>query len=88
MISAAEREIWSIAELPDAYQAEYLLLRGKVAMQKEQYENARLYLRQAEQIKGLPKLLQRELYHCMELCGKELEDYPSAYEYAAKQLNL
>ena len=28
-IQAAEREIWSIAELPEASRAEYLILRGK-----------------------------------------------------------
>lgn len=40
-IQAAEREIWSIAELPEASRAEYLILRGKIAAKREQYEMLR-----------------------------------------------
>ena len=87
-IQAAEREIWSIAELPDESRAEYLVLRGRIALRKEQLENAALYLRQAEELPGLPKLLRRELYRCLEQCYREREDYKLAYEYAAKQLEL
>ncbi|MCQ2420603.1 MAG: helix-turn-helix domain-containing protein [Clostridia bacterium] len=86
-IQAAEREIWSIADLPDEERAEYLILRGRIAARKEEYENARLYLQQAE-ADELPKILRRELYHCMEICSRETGDYRSAYEYAAKQLAL
>ena len=60
-VQAAEREIWSITELPEASRAEYLILRGRIAARKEQYENAILYLKQAEEIEGLPKILRREL---------------------------
>jgi len=87
-IQAAEREIWSIAELPDRDRAEYLILRGRIALRKEQYENAALYLRQAEELPGVSRLLLRELYQGMEHCCRELEDYKQAYEYAAKQLAL
>ena len=85
---AAEREIWSIVDLPDQNRAEYLVLRGRIAAKKEQYENAALYLQQAEQLDGLSRILRRELYRCMELCCRELEDYKQAYEYAAKQISL
>jgi transcriptional regulator with XRE-family HTH domain len=87
-IQAAEREIWSIADLPDESRAEYLVLRGRIALRKEQLENAILYLRQAEELPGSPKLLRRELYKCLEQCYREREDYKQAYEYAAKQLDL
>lgn len=87
-IQAAEREIWSIVDLPEQSRAEYLVLRGRIAAKKEQYENAALYLQQAEQQDGLSRILRRELYRCMELCCREMEDYKQAYEYAAKQLAL
>ena len=87
-IQAAEREIWSIAELPDADRAEYLILRGRIANRKEQYENAVLYFQQAQETGTLPKLLQRELYAGLEKCYKETEQYKLAYEYAAKQREL
>ena len=87
-IQAAEREIWSIAELPEQHKAEYLVLRGRIAAKKEQFENARLYLQQAEELPLLPQILLRELYRAMELCCKETEDYQGAYQYAAKQLAL
>ena len=86
-IQAAEREIWSIADLPDENRAEYLILRGRIAARKEEYENARLYLQQAE-ADELPRILRRELYRCMEICSRETGDFRSAYEYAAKQLAL
>ena len=87
-IQAAEREIWSIAELPERNKAEYLVLRGRIAAKKEQFENARLYLQQAEALAPLPQILLRELFRAMELCCKEIEDYQGAYQYAAKQLAL
>ena len=70
-IQAAEREIWSIAELPEASRAEYLILRGKIAAKREQYENAALYFHQAEEI-PLGRMLERELYEGLEVCCREL----------------
>ncbi len=87
-LQAAEREIWSIAELPEAQRAEYLILRGRIAGKKEQYENALLYLQQAEALEPLPQILLRELWHTMELCCRETEDYKNAYLYAARQAEL
>jgi transcriptional regulator with XRE-family HTH domain len=87
-IQAAEREIWSIADLPEENRAEYLILRGRIALKKEQLENAVLYLQQAEEIPGLPKLLRRELYKSLEACFRGREDYKLAYEYVQKQLEL
>ena len=87
-VQAAEHEIWSIAELPEGAKAEYLILRGCLAARKEQYQTAMEYLRQAEAMGPLPKLLERELCRAMELSSRELQDYKSAYEYAARQLKL
>jgi len=87
-LPAAEHEIWSIADLPESSRAEYLILRGRIAARKEQYENAILYLKQAEEIEGLPKILRRELLMGLERCYKETEQYKLAYEYAAAQRSL
>lgn len=87
-IQAAEKEIWSIAELPEAQQAEYLILRGRIAIHKEQFENAQLYLQQAEQAQPHSWPLLRELYAAMEQCCREREDYKAAYEYAMRQREL
>lgn len=87
-IQAAEREIWSIAELPESARAEYLILRGRIAAKKEQYENAILYLRQAEEIEALPKILRRELLYGLEHCYRETEQYKLAYACAAAQREL
>ena len=86
-LPAAEHEIWSIADLPESSRAEYLILRGRLACKKEQYETAAEYLRQADALGPLPKLLERELCQSMELASRELQDYKTAYEYAARQLN-
>lgn len=86
-IQAAEREIWSIAELPEASRAEYLILRGKIAAKREQYENAALYFHQAEEI-PLGRMLERELYEGLEVCCREMGDYQQAYLYASKQLAM
>ena len=87
-IQAAEKEIWSISELPEAQQTEYLLLRGRIALRKEQFENALLYLQQAEQTGGASRYLLRELYASMEQCCREREDFKGAYEYATRQREL
>ena len=87
-LPAAEHEIWSIADLPEASRAEYLILRGRLACKKEQYETAAEYLRQADALGPLSKLLERELCQAMELASRELQDYKTAYEYAARQLKL
>ena len=86
-IQAAEREIWSIVELPDAQRAEYLILRGKIAARREQYENAALYFHQAQEL-PLGRMLERELYEGLEVCCRELGDYQQAYLYASKQLAM
>ena len=87
-VQAAEHEIWSITDLPEGRRAEYLILRGRLAAAKEQYETAAEYLRQADALSPLPKLLERELCRAMELCCRERQDYKAAYEYAARQLRL
>ena len=74
-IQAAEREIWSIAELPERTRRNILCCAGGSRRKREQFENARLYLQQAEALAPLPQILLRELYRAMELCCKEIEDY-------------
>lgn len=85
---AAERELWSISDLSQAAKAEYLLLRGKLEVQKERYRDAVLYLKQAEQEPDLPFIQKKELYALLEQCYREQEDYKLAYAYAARQLAL
>ena len=87
-IQAAEREIWSIADLPEKDRGEYLILRGRIAIKKEQYENAALYLKQAEALPELPRILRRELMQSLEICCRERGEYKLAYEYATMQLAL
>lgn len=87
-IQAAEREIWSIPDLPEAQKAEYLILRGRIAAKKEQYENAILYLQQAREVEGLSRLLRRELLLALERCYSETQQYKQAYECAAAQREL
>lgn len=87
-LAAAEHEIWSISELPESSRAEYLILRGRLAAKKEQYDAAVEYLRQAAELGPLSRLLERELCQTMELASRERKDYKTAYEYAAKQLRL
>lgn len=86
-IQAAEREIWAIIELPEENRAEYLILRGRIAARREEYENAAMYLHQAEAL-ALSPFLQRELYMALEVCCRELGDYKQAYLYASKQLAM
>ncbi|MGN0979635.1 MAG: helix-turn-helix domain-containing protein [Candidatus Avoscillospira sp.] len=85
---AAERELWSVSDLSQASKAEYLLLRGKLEVQKERYRDAVLYLRQAEQEPDLPLAQQKEIFALLEQCYREQEDYKQAYAYAARQLAL
>ena len=78
-------------QLLDAYRqsgAELLILRGRLAAAQGRYEEAIGHLRQAEAIGPLPRLLERELLQTMELASRELQDYKTAYEYAARQLKL
>lgn len=87
-IQAAEREIWLIVDLPEKYRAEYLILRGQLAIRKEQYDSAAQYLHQAEQAENISRLLRRELLKTLEICYRETGDYKMAYEYASAQLAL
>ena len=52
------------------------------------YAEALTALRQAERTGPLPKRLERELLQAMELAARELQDYKTAYEFAARQLKL
>lgn len=87
-ISAAERELWMVTTLTEQNRPAFLILRGRLALMQEKYGNAISFLQQAESLGTTVKSLRRELYGLMELAYKELEDYKSAYEYAAKQREL
>ncbi len=75
-------------ELSGTDKAEYLLLRGRLEIQKERYRDAVLYLRQAERQPSLPLPLKKEIYAQLEISFREQEDYKQAYVYAARQLEL
>ena len=83
-LQAAERAIWSVSDLTEDSRAEYLLLRGQLAMKKEQYETAVRYFHQAETFLPLPRLLERELLRCLGSCYHELGDDSRAYHYRSK----
>ena len=83
----AARELAAAGCQPEE-RAELLILRGRLAAAQGRYEEAIGHLRQAEAIGPLPRLLERELLQTMELASRELQDYKTAYEYAARQLKL
>lgn len=83
-VQAAEREIWTITNLPYKEKSHYLLLRGWISVKQEKYERAVSYLKEAEHLGFTHVDMQKELYMLLETTFKELDDYKSAYEYAAK----
>ena len=83
----AEREIWTITALPEEEKANYLLLRGWLAIRQEKYSNAVSFLKQVEQQTENP-VMRKELYGFLEIAYRELEEYKSAYEYAARQREM
>ena len=72
----------------EASRAEYRVLQARLASASGRYAEAMTALRQAERTGPLPKLLERELLQAMELAARELQDYKTAYECAARQLKL
>lgn len=85
---AAEREVWMITSLPESMKAQYLFLRGELAIRQEKYDNAISYLRQVENMEISSKKVRQELLQMMEIAYREKQDFKSAYEYAAKQREL
>lgn len=82
----AERELWSAGSFSPETKGEYLLLRGWLLVLKERYQDAILYLRQAEE-ESLSGILQKlELYRLLEISYREQEDYKMAYHYASLRL--
>ena len=82
----AEKELWLVAAATPESKGEYLLLRGWLAVLKERYQDAILYLRQAEEgtLRSVPQKL--ELCRLLETCFREREDYKQAYHYASLRL--
>ena len=84
----ASAELRALPEPPEEDLAEYRLLQARLAAASGQYAEAMSVLRRAERTAPLPKLLERELLQTMELAARELQDYKTAYECAARQLKL
>ena len=84
----ASAELHALSEPPEEDLAEYRLLQARLAAASGQYAEAMTALRRAERTAPLPKLLERELLQTMELAARELQDYKTAYECAARQLKL
>lgn len=87
-LAAAEQALASVLEVSAEEQAELLILRGRLAEKKHDHARAAALLRQADALGPLPKLFERELCQSMELASRELQDYKTAYEFAARQLQL
>ena len=86
--AAAEAELRAVSAPPEENRVEYRILQARLAAACGQFSEAMTALRQAERTGPLPKLLERELLQVMELAARELQDYKTAYECAARQLKL
>ena len=82
----AEQELWLVKASDLEKNGEYLLLRGSLAVQKEQFAEGIAWLTQAE-CHVASKFHQMEVYRLLELCYKAQEDYKMAYHYASLRLN-
>ena len=85
---SAAAELGTPLPPPEEDRAEYRILQARLASASGRYAEAMTALRQAERTGPLPKLLERELLQAMELAARELQDYKTAYECAARQLKL
>ena len=85
---AAEAELRAVSTPPEEDRAEYRILQARLAAASGRFAAAMTALHQAERAGPLPKLLERELLQAMELAARELQDYKTAYECAARQLKL
>ena len=86
--AAAEAELQAVPAPPEENRAEYRILQARLAAATGRYTEAMPALRRAEASGPLPKLLERELLQTVELAARELQDYKTAYECAARQLKL
>ena len=86
--AAAEAELRAVPMPPEESRGEFRVLQARLASASGRYAEAMTALRQAERTGPLPKLLERELLQAMELAARELQDYKTAYECAARQLKL
>ena len=86
--AAAEAELRAVPTPPEESRAEYRVLQARLASASGRYAEAMTALRQAERSGPLSKILERELLQAMELAARELQDYKTAYECAARQLKL
>ena len=84
----AEAELRAISVPPEENRTEYRILQARIAAGSGRFTEAMTALRRAEASGPLPKILERELLQTMELAARELQDYKTAYECAARQLKL
>lgn len=85
---AASYHMEKLENVSGSFAPEYLLLKGRMDIKNENYQNAAKQLRKAENLaadSGNSRLLS-SLYAMLEECYRELEDYKMAYHYASKQL--
>ena len=84
----AEAELRAISVPPEENRTECRILQARIAAASGRFTEAMTALRRAEASGPLPKILERELLQTMELAARELQDYKTAYECAARQLKL
>lgn len=84
----AERALAAMADFSEENRAESLILHAQLALLRGHFSRAAVLLRQADALGPLPKLLERELCQSMERASREMQDYKTAYEFAARQLQL
>lgn len=87
---AAASQMDQILKISAGYEPEYLMMRAKLELRRNNYMTAVTQLRQAEELSegsGSHQFMSG-LYAMLEECYKELDDFKMAYHYATKQLQM
>lgn len=89
-LSAAKREMDSIARLSDSSKPVYLMLQGSMDLKDKQFQEAAKQLEKAEQLARTTgsNYFMSSLYAMLEQCYREMEDFKKAYHYASMQLQI
>ena len=89
-MTAAKREMDSIARLSDTSKPVYLMLQGSIELKDKQFEAAAKQLEKAEQLARTTgsSYFMSSLYAMLEHCYREMEDFKKAYHYASMQLQI
>ena len=89
-LDKARSELEAVPDIAPAARPIRLLMQGRVEMLDGRFQEAVVYLLQAEQLAdetGSHRFT-AAVYSLLEQCYKELEDFKMAYHYAAKQLQI